>query len=842
MLEFFQEIRLALRALRRSPAFTVTVLLTLALGVGANTAMFSATHTLLLAPLPYEEPERLVAIYETGADGSRRQVSLMDLRDWRAELDSVESLAGYRLRSFGLQRGEEADTQPAVIQVGMTTADIFRVLGTAPVLGRSFTEREEIDDAAVIVLSDQLWRTRLGADPGIVGEIVLLNEAPKTVLGVLPPGFEFPIRGRVPEAYIPISDIDYGGSRASRSLEVVARLAAGTTQDEARTELQGLAGRLAQAYPDTNAQIGANLNGLHETLRGANRSPLLLLAAAALVLLLITCTNVANLFLERFLLRSKEASIRIALGASGGQLLGHYLAEGFVVSLLGTGLGLLVARGCLSALPAILPIVGGISPIGGQRLDLLQLDANALAFALVATVVTGLLFAITPATLARRLDAARGLGGAAGSRTKTRIRGGLVVAQVGFSVVLTLSAVLLLRSFLMLLGTDPGFDTAGVLRFGIGLPEQRYDSEQKMIDFHQRLVPALGDLPGVEAVGAIARLPLGGGFTAWFLPEDVELPREERPRTAINVASPGYFTAMGIPVIAGRTFTWQDSVDQPRVILVNRAFAETYLPAGAQDPTEAPPGAETRSPGDARVTAGSQLPGTGILGTRLGLSWWSELNPRDTLWEIVGVVGNTRQLSLEEAPRPEIYLSMSQFPLEGGSYTILTTGANPTLIEAIPAVVENIDSQLERVGVSPLEARVKNSLGDRRLSLLLVGVFAAVALALTMIGLYGIVAFSVADRSREIGIRRALGAQVGDIFRLVTASGLRLALVGLVFGFVGFLLVSRWLEAQLYGVAVVDPMSVIAVAVALCGVAALASFVPALRAVRSSPSEVMRDL
>jgi len=813
MPEFFNEIRFALRALRRSPAFTVTVLLTLALGVGANTAMFSATYTLLLAPLPYEEPERLVALSETGADGSLRQVSLLDLRDWKARLEGFESMAGYRLRSFGLRRGTEEDPQPTVIQVGMVTADLFMVLGIEPTLGRSFSEQEEVEDAAVIVLSDHVWRTQLGGDPRIIGESVLLNEAPRTVVGVLPPGFEFPIRGRIPDAYIPISHADYGGSRGSRSLEVVARLGTDVSHDAARGELQGAAAQLAQAHPATNAEIGADLRDLHGNLRGANRSPLLLLAGAALILLLITCTNVANLFLERFLLHSREASIRIAIGATTGQLVGHYLAEGIVVSVLGSSIGLLVARGCLASLPLALPIVGGVSPVGGQRIDLLQLDTNALAFALVLTVATGLVFALAPAMLARRLDLARGLGGGIGSGARTRFRSGLVVAQVSLSVVLTLSAVLLLRSFLLLVTTDPGFDSTQVLRFGIGLPEQRYDTELKLIGFHEELTAALEDLSGVEATGAIARLPLGGGgFTAWFLPEGTSLPREQRPRTAINVASPGYFASMGIPVVAGRAFNWRDSPDQPRVILVNQAFANAHLQ------------------------------GDEILGRRLTLSWRSELHPADSLWVIVGIVGDTRQLSLEESPRPEIYLSMSQFPVEGGSYTIRTTGANPAVGEAIPSVVESVDDRLERIQVRPMADRVMESLGDRRLALMLVGIFASVALLLTIIGLYGVVAFSVADRSREIGIRRALGAQVGDVFRLVTASGLRLTLLGLVIGHAGFLLISRWIEGQLYEVAAVDPVSGLIVAVSLCAAAALATFIPALRAARLSPTEVIRDL
>ncbi len=813
MPDFLNEIRFALRALRRSPAFTVTVLLTLALGVGANTAMFSATYTLLLAPLPYEEPERLVALYETGTDGSPRQVSLLDLRDWSTGLNSFDSLAGYRLRSFGLRRGEDGEPQPAVIQVGMVTSELFRVLGVEPTLGRSFSEQEEVEDAPVIVLSDYVWRTQLGGESGIIGETVLLNEAPRTVVGVLPPGFEFPIGGRIPEAYIPISHADYGGSRSTRSLEVVARLRDGVSRDAAESELQGLAAQLAQTYPETNTDIGADLRGLHETLRGANRVPLLLLAGAALVLLLITCTNVANLFLERFLLHTREASIRIALGATPGRLVGHYLAEGMVVSALGASLGLLVARGCLASLPLALPIIGGVSPAGGQRIDLLRLDPNALVFALVMTIATGLVFALAPATLARRLDLSGGLGGGIGSGARTRFRSGLVVAQVALSVVLTLSAVLLLRSFFLLVSTDPGFDSAQVLRFGIGLPEQRYDTELKLIGFHEELTAALEDLPGVEAAGAIARLPLGGGgFTAWFLPEGTSLPREQRPRTAINVASPGYFASMGIPVISGRAFAWRDSPDQPRVILVNQAFADAHLQADD------------------------------LLGSRLQLSWRSELNPSDTLWEIVGVVGDTRQISLEEAPRPEVYLSMSQFPIEGGSYTIRTTEANPAVAESIPAVVEGVDGQLERIQVRPMADRVRDSLGDRRLSLMLVGLSASVALGLTIIGLYGVVAFSVADRSREIGIRRALGAQVGDVFRLVTASGLRLTLLGLVIGYTGFLLVSRWIEGQLYEVAAMDPLSGLIVAASLCAAAALATLIPAWRAARLSPTEVIRDL
>ena len=813
MPEFFNEIRLALRALRRSPAFTVTVLLTLALGVGANTAMFSATYTLLLAPLPYEEPDRLVALYETGADGSTRQVSLLDLRDWQARLDGFESMAGYRLRSFGLRQGAGEEVQPTVIQVGMVTADLFRVLGIEPTLGRPFGEQEEVEDAAVIVLSDHVWRTQFGGDPRIIGESVLLNEAPRTVVGVLPAGFEFPIRGRIPDAYIPISHADYGGSRATRSLEVVARLGTDVSHDAARSELQGTAAQLAQAHPATNAEIGADLRDLHGALRGANRSPLLLLAGAALILLLITCTNVANLFLERFLLHAREASVRVAMGATTAQLVGHYLAEGMVVSVLGAGIGLFVARACLGSLPLALPVIGGVSPVGGQRLDLLQLDVSAFAFALAITLVTGLVFALAPATLARRLDLARGLGGGTGSGARTRFRSGLVVAQVSLSVVLALSAVLLLRSFFLLVATDPGFDAAQVLRFGIGLPEQRYDTEEKLIDFHEQLTAALGNLSGVEAAGAIARLPLGGGgFTAWFVPEGTSLPREQRPRTAINVASPGYFVSMGIPVISGRTFTWRDSTEQPRVVLVNQAFANTHLRSDE------------------------------ALGKRLNLSWRSVLNPPDTLWEIVGVVGDTRQLSLEEAPRPEVYLSMSQFPIEGGSYTIRTTGAHPAVGEAIASVVESVDGQLERIQVRPMADRVRDSLGDRRLALMLVGLFASVALLLTIIGLYGVVAFSVADRSREIGIRRALGAQVGDVFRLVTVSGLRLTLLGLVIGYAGFLLISRWIEGQLYEVATVDPVSGLIVAVSLCAAAALATFIPALRAARLSPTEVIRDL
>jgi putative ABC transport system permease protein len=811
MLPGRREIGHALHSLLRSPGFAVPALITLALGIGANTAMFSATYSLLLRQLPYADPDRLVALFETPAEPRDQPVSLADLLDWRAQSHDFSGMAAYRPRSFGLLSGEG---DIAVVQGGMVTADFFPVLGARPVLGRPFNEREEIGEAPVVVIGHRLWRERFGGAAGILGRRIRLNDVPYTVLGVLPSGFDFPMGGKVPDLYLPLSRKDYGTSRETRSLGAVGRLRPGVTAETARAELTGIAARLARSYPDTNGKVGAHLTTLNEALRGKNRRPLLLLTGAGLLLLVIACVNVANLLLARFFNRIHRVAIRAALGAGLGGLARQFLSEGLVLSLLGSALGLLTASAWLRLLPLALPLVGGSGLPSGLETDPLRLQGSVLLFALGLAVATALVFALIPTLLARRSDLQRVLreGGAAVT-SHHRLSSSLVVGQVALSVMLLLASGLLLRSFFDLLALDPGFQSAGVLRFGIGLPEKRYDSDRKMLAFHQALFDRLSRLSGVEAVGAAARLPVSGeGFSTGFVFEGAPPPsRDEAPEVAINVASPGYFTALRIPRLAGRGFSPQDGPDAPRVALVNRAFVRAYS-------TD-----------------------RGAVGRRLKLGWTSEINPAGTVWEIVGVVGDVRQRALEEAGKAEIYLPTSQYPLDGCSYVLRTARRDPALATAVRASVAALDPQLERIEPRPFADAVRDSLSDRRLALLLTGLFAVVALLLTAVGIYGVVAYSVAQRRREIALRLTLGAQVWQVARLVLGQGLRLTVLGIVLGLAGFYALGRLIESHLYGVTATDPLTAVGVAAVLALISLLACAVPSLRASRTEPMSSIRS-
>lgn len=805
------EIGHALRSLLRSPGFAIPALITLALGIGANTAMFSATYGLLLKPLPYPDPDRLLALFETRAEQGDQPVSLADLLDWRAQSRGFSGMAAYRPRSFGLL---SAGGDVAVVQGGMVTADFFPALGVRPVLGRPFNEREEIGEAAVVLIGHRLWRERLGGAADVLGRRIRLNDVPYTVLGVLPAGFSFPMGGKVPDLYLPLSRKDYGASREARSLGAIGRLRPGITAAAARTELAGIAARLARSHPDTNAKVGANLTTLDEALRGKNRRPLLLLTGAGLLLLVIACVNVANLLLARFFNRIHRTAIRAALGAGVGGLARQFLAEGLVLSLLGAALGLLTAGVWLRLLPLALPLVGGSGLPSGLETDPLRLRGSALLFALGLAVATALVFALIPTLLARRSDLQKVLReGGAGVTSHHRLSSSLVVGQVALSVMLLLASGLLLRSFFDLLATDPGFQSAGVLRFGIGLPEKRYDSDRKMLAFHQALFDRLSQLPQVEAAGAAARLPVSGeGFSTGFIFEGAPpAAGEEAPEVAINVASPGYFTALKIPRLAGRGFSPQDGPDAPRVVLVNRAFARAYSPD------------------------------RNAVGRRIELSWTSEINPSGTVWEIVGVVGDVRQRALAEEGTAEIYLPVSQYPLDGASYVLRTARRDPELATAVRASVTALDPQLERIELRPFADALRDSLADRRLAMLLTGLFALVALLLTAVGLYGVVAYSVAQRRREIALRLTLGAQVWQVARLVLGQGLRLTVLGTALGLAGFYALGRLIESHLYGVTATDPLTAAGVVAVLALISLLACALPSLRASRTEPMGSIRS-
>ncbi len=807
MRAFLQDLGRALRSFQKTPGFTATALVTLALGIGANTALFSATYHLLLRPLPYPEPDRLVALYGERRGGGRERISLADLTDWQTASHAFAGLAAYRPRSFSLRDGRPGSgSRIDVIQVGMATSDLLPVLGLRPRLGRSWSPEEETAGAAVVLLGDRLWRRRFGGAPDLVGRRVLLNDVPRTVLGILPPGLALPMEGQVPDAYIPLSHEDYGGDREKRSLEAVARLRPGVSIAAARSELAGIAARLARAYPATNERWSAGLVDLHTAETGEDRRPLLLLDGGGLLLLLLACTNVSSLLVARFLAHLREVAIHAALGAGARRLARRFLAEGLVLAGLGAGLGLSIAGVCWKLLPLALPLVGGARlPENGQP----GLDGTALAIALGLCLLTTLAFTLVPTLLAYRTDLHRILQGESpGSGARHRRRGVAVVLEVACCTMLLLASGLLLRSFFALLATDPGFRSERVLRFGIGLPEKRYGTDARIFAFHHALLDRLAALPGIEAAGLVGRLPLTGeGFrTPFTLDGAPEVPRDRRPKTALDVASPGYFRALRIPLLAGRGFAPQDGPAAPRVLLVNEAFEKAYFPAGNA---------------------------LGVLGQRLQLGWTSDTNPRGTRWEIVGVVGDVRERSVEASAQPEVYLSTEQYPLDGGSYVLRTRRTDAALGDALRASVRALDGDLENLDIRPFADAVRASLADRRLALLLSGLFAGVALALTAVGIYGVVAWTVAQRRRELALRLTLGAERGHVVRLVLGQGLRWAGLGLLLGLAGFGSLSRLLASHLYGVGTADPLTAAGVAVLVTATTLLACAVPSLRAVRA---------
>ena len=796
-----------LRTLGRSPGFTASTILTLALGAGANTGAFSALHALLLKQLPYPEPDRLVTLYETATDRKPHDVSEANLMDWEKRSTLFDAMAAFRPRSFGLTWNDAGAV--TVIQTGMVTAGFFRSVGVAPALGREFTREEEATDTPLLVLTDRMWRAQFGADPSVAGRRVFLNEEAFTVIGVMPPGFEYPMDLVLPDAFRLLSRRDYCCAR-SGSLGAVARLKRGISMDAARAELEAIGAQLALEFPATNRGRSVGLRSLAETLTGGRREALMLLVGAAALLLAIACANVAGMMVARGLAQRHEMAIRASLGAGAWQMARPFLGEALVLAAGGALCGLPAAQAVLRLVPRFIA--------GANLAGPLDLDAVSLVIALGITALLTLLLACAPVLVLRRADL-RGLiqaGGRGGARlSRSWTRSGLVVAQVALSVVLLLSAGLLMHSFFRLLATSPGFTTAHALRFAVGLPEKRYDTDAKLAGFHHDLLDRLNGIPGVAIAGAAARLPLRGGAPGGGAPFQIAssaLPPLQRPRALLNVASPEYFAAMGIPLLAGREFSWRDDRPQVRrVAIVNQAFARAFL--------------KNRH----------------ILGTLLELHWVSEWNPPDSTWEIAGVVGDTRQANLDREAAPEIFLSMTQVACDTGFYVIRAQRDDPALAKALAAAVSAQDPRVERVKVLPMQVLVDRNLGSRSGAIELVGAFALLALVLTAIGVYGIVSFRAAERSHEMAIRMALGATGAQVRGLIVRHGMRLTVAGTALGIAAFALVLPLVRSQLYGVAAFDPLSVAIVAGCTGAVALAACAIPGARAARQTPMALLRS-
>ncbi len=805
MSTLIQDLRYALRTLVRTPGFTAIAVATLALGIGANTAIFSVVHAVLLRRLPYPEPDRLVVIREQQKRLGKMGVAWPNFLDVRAQSHALSGLAGYRTDEMTLNDARE----PAMVRVGEVSAALFPLLGAKAQLGRVLAESDDRPDAApAVVLSDELWRSRFGSDREVVEKIVKLDAVAYTVVGVLPRGFAF--FSRRADLYRPIglhgADPVWLNRGNHTGMRVLARLAPGVTEAGARSEIAGIMRQLEQQYPDSNAGQEATVTPLSEEMFRDYQPALWTLLAAVGVVLLIACVNVAHLQLARSAGRQKELAIRAALGAGRGRIVRQLVTESVLISAIGGALGLLVASW------AIGPLVR-LAPTAIPRLAETRIDPGVLLFTLLISLATGILFGLTPAISASRPDPQAALveggRGSTSGRSRQRFRTGLFVSEVALAFVLVIGSGLLIRSLLQVQSVSPGFEPEHVLALDLSLPEARYGEDDQRRAFSRRAVDALRPLPGVQAASAVYCPPLAGKcWGSVFLLSDRPAPTQaELPSAHWNVAEPGSFSTLGIPLRTGRFFSEADGADSAKVVIVNETFAKKFWPNG-----------------DA-------------LGKRIKQGWPKDPTP---FREIVGVVGDVRQDGLDVPVLPEVYIPWMQNPMSSMTLLVKVSGSPRSVERAAIAAVRGVDPEQSVSSVMPMTEYLSESVADRRFTTLLLGFFAALALVLASVGIYGVVAFGVAERRREIGIRTALGAQPADVLGLFVKHALRLAAIGMVAGGIAALGLSRFLASLLFGIGPSDPATFGGVALLLTAVVLAACVIPARRALRVSPTTALR--
>jgi putative ABC transport system permease protein len=792
------DIRYALRTLHRHRVFALTAILTLGLGIGANTAIFSAVNGVLLRPLPYPDPDRILTIWGRHPAIGRESASLPDFLDWR-KARSFSGMAAWANAAFTVTGTGE----PEVVSGALVTPNYFRVLGAPIPLGRDFRDDEARGAARVVVLSQGYWQRAYGGRSDIVGSRITLGGVPYTIVGAGARGLALPAEVDI---WAPFqTDTTLG--RRNDFLQVIGRLAPGATAETAEVELATIARRLEAEYPASNAGWGVELIGLHERIVGEIQPALLVFLGAVALVLLIACANVANLMLVRVAARERELTIRAALGASRRRLVRQLLTESVLLALAGGVLGLGLAVWGVSALRALDP---GTLP----RLDAVRLDARALAFALVLSVGTGLLFGVVPAVRARRFDLRGGLaeGGRAlsGARSAARTRSALVLAEVALASVLLVGAALLLRSFVGLTRVDPGVSVDGILTARVTLPRSRYDDPARQVAFADALLDRARALPGVASAALGSAAPVDDAVPYWAIAlAGVEQPPPDVVQDAVVYrASPEYFHTFGLPLIRGRLFEASDRTDRAPVAIVSQGLAQRYWPGG--------------DPVGSRLTFGDP--------TDSATSWMT----------VVGVVGDVRQDGAVSPAYPQIYVPFAQ--LSNRSVVVaLRTGRNPLALAApLKQALAGVDPSLALSQVTTMEQRVASTLARPRVNALLLAGFAATALVLAALGIYGVIAYSVVQRTRELGIRVALGASADAVLGMVMRQGLTPVMIGLAIGLGVAAAGSRVLRSLLYGVTATDLATYGAVAAFLTAVAAAASYVPARRAARSDPVQALR--
>ena len=790
--------------LARNPGFTTVAVLTLALGIGANTAIFGVVNTVLLRPLPYAQPDRLVSVELMNrrgdlVTGSLSYPTFFDLRARNHVFEHFVTGHDANLTLTGIGA-------PLQLDVGIVTWDLFSALGIQPVLGRGFLLSEETPGTHVVVLSHRFWQEQLGGDRAIVGHTITLNRTPYTVVGVAPSGFKFPVDA--PNIQLWTTIAEEGGmfdQRGARTLTGLGRLRPSVSIEQARADLNVVAAALASQYPDSNANYRtASVRPELETLVGESRTPLLILLGAVGLVLLIACANIANLLLARTANRTREMAVRAALGAGRLRVVRQLLTESLLLAILGGAAGVFLAEYSLRA----------ALHLGGQsipRLAQTEIDGGVVAFSFLLVLLTSVLFGMAPALEASKVDLTRSLKeqGRGGTKRHERIRGALVIAQVTLGLVLVSGAGLLMASFLRLEKGDLGLNPDHLLTFWFSLPEAQYNTARQEA-FYDQLLARVCALPGVQSAAGVWPLPLGGdSAVVAFNIEERPAAQPNRPHARMAFSTPGYFSTAGIPLLKGRFFTERDDSSAPRVLIVNKAFADRYFP-----------GEDVLGK---RITSGAGAPGR-------------PPSPE----EIVGVVGSAKLYAMDAEPQPIYYFPYKQLPWQPPAVLVRTAVPPQALESAIRAQVAALDPAVPVFQVSTMDELLSVQLTEERFHTLLLGCFAGVALLLAMVGLYGVMAYSVTRRTREIGVRIALGASRSTVLSMVLKQAVVLLAAGLALGFTASLATDRLLESLLFGAAPLDPgvLGLSVLLVAFTGM--LAAYLPARRATKIDPLLALR--
>jgi putative ABC transport system permease protein len=810
----WQDIRYGLRMLTKNPGFTAIAILTLALGIGANTAIFSVVSAVLLRSLPFPAPNQLVRVVSVRSQGNvPDNASYPDFEDWRTQSHSFAHMAAYHTDDFTLTGSGE----PAHVQAAVVSADLFSLLEVKPVAGRIFLPEEDKlaagDGAFHVILSHEFWRQRFGADPGVVGRSITLDNRSFTVVGVMPAGFQFPLRSSPTDLWTTIA-VDFIASPGAKSmasqrgahyLDVIARLKPRASPSQAQAELAPIVSALNKQYPENTPRMIKVVPELDQLVGGVRPALLVLLGAVGCVLL-IACVNVGNLLLARGATREKEMAVRGALGAGRWRMIRQLLTESLMLALAGGVFGTALA---LWGIPPLVRLV----PDNIPRLTEIHLNAVVLGFTAAISLLTGILFGLAPAlqiSRSRFTESLKEAGrGGSGGLHHNRLRSSLVVCDVAVAAILLVCAGLLIKSFLRLQQVDPGFNPHGVLTFRVDLPEATYSNDREAIFFQQALA-RLNQLHGVRSASAVVPLPLDGDVAETLLGIDGQpVPPASEPRTGYNWVEPGYIATMGIRLLDGRDFTVRDDIKSTPVVIVNETLVKRYFP------------------------------GQNVIGKRIRPEIGNGF-PNPPMREIVGVIADVKQADLTAAPGPQVYVPRAQSPMSSMAFVVRTVGAPSTTVDAARKEIEGLDHDLPIYQVKTVDDYFAQVVGQPQFFSLLLGIFAALALLLAAVGLYGVISHSATQRTREIGVRMALGARREDVLRMVLGQGFRLTLLGVAVGLFGSFLLTRLLSSLLFDVQPTDPSAFVVVSLGLTAVALLACYLPARRAMRVDPMVALR--